>query len=133
MTLRTARPGNPFVEGVGVDKKGKGRKAPRPSSASKIQMPMGFSLKTGYFYVPATEWGMAIWNEPFSCMRGAAYLGAGLFIKPCCTRTSSARCVRLDPVSGKIVWEVKNNALAVGWRDDHRWRPGVLRHASRAT
>jgi len=52
---------------------------------------------------------MDIWNEPVSYKRGAAYLGAGFTIKPLHEDyIGSLRAV--DPVSGKIVWEAKNNA-----------------------
>ena len=47
----------------------------------KNQMPMAYSPKTNYFYVPANEWGMDIWNEPVGYKKGAAYLGAGFTIK----------------------------------------------------
>ncbi len=70
---------------------------------------MGYSPDTGLFYVPANEWGMDIWNEPVSYKRGAAYLGAGFTIKPLYEDYIGAMRA-IDPVSGKIVWEVKNNA-----------------------
>jgi len=103
------RPGNPFVEGVGEDKKGKVVFNAPSFLGGKNQMPMAFSPKTGYFYVPANEWGMDIWNEPISYKRGAAYLGAGFTIKPLHEDFIGAMRA-VDPVSGKIVWEVKNNA-----------------------
>ncbi len=104
-----ARPGNPFAEGVGEDKKGKVVFNAPSFLGGKNQMPMAFSPETGYFYVPANEWGMDIWNEPVSYKRGAAYLGAGFTIKPLNDDYIGAlRAV--DPVSGKVVWEVKNNA-----------------------
>jgi len=34
---------------------------------------MAYSQRTGYFYVPANEWGMDIWNEPITYRQGAAY------------------------------------------------------------
>ena len=52
---------------------------------------------------------MDIWNEPVSYKRGAAYLGAGFTIKPLYEDYIGAMRA-VDPVSGKIVWEVKNNA-----------------------
>ncbi|WP_018990390.1 methanol/ethanol family PQQ-dependent dehydrogenase [Aromatoleum toluclasticum] len=105
------RPPNPFAEGQGEGeaKKGKPVFAAPSFLGGKNQMPMAYSPKTGYFYVPSNEWGMDIWNEPVSYKRGAAYLGAGFTIKPLNEDyIGSLRAV--DPVSGKIVWEVKNNA-----------------------
>jgi alcohol dehydrogenase (cytochrome c) len=74
----------------------------------KNQMPMAYSPDTGYFYVPANEWGMEIWNEPITYKKGAAYLGAGFTIKTIDDYIGALRAV--DPATGKIVWEVKNNA-----------------------
>ncbi|PKO80856.1 MAG: PQQ-dependent dehydrogenase, methanol/ethanol family [Betaproteobacteria bacterium HGW-Betaproteobacteria-13] len=103
------RPGNPFTEAGGDGKKGEVVFAAPSFLGGKNQMPMAFSPKTGLFYVPANEWGMDIWNEPVSYKRGAAYLGAGFTIKPLYEDyIGSLRA--LDPVSGKIVWEVKNSA-----------------------
>jgi alcohol dehydrogenase (cytochrome c) len=103
------RPGNPFTDGGGDGKKGKTVFNAPSFLGGKNQMPMAFNPKTGYFYVPANEWGMDIWNEPVSYKRGAAYLGAGFTIKPLHEDYIGAlRAV--DPVNGKIVWEVKNNA-----------------------
>ncbi|NMF96226.1 methanol/ethanol family PQQ-dependent dehydrogenase [Aromatoleum toluolicum] len=103
------RPGNPFTEGGGDGKKGEVVLNAPSFLGGKNQMPMAFSPKTGYFYVPANEWAMDIWNEPVSYKRGAAYLGAGFTIKPINDDYIGAlRAV--DPVSGKIVWEVKNSA-----------------------
>lgn len=70
---------------------------------------MAYSPATGLFYVPANEWGMEIWNEPVAYKKGAAYLGAGFTIKTIANDYIGAlRAV--DPVSGKIVWAIKNNA-----------------------
>ena len=75
----------------------------------KNQMPMAYSPDTGLFYVPANEWGMEIWNEPITYKKGAAYLGAGFTIKTIDDKYIGAlRAV--DPKTGKIVWEVTNNA-----------------------
>jgi alcohol dehydrogenase (cytochrome c) len=75
----------------------------------KNQMPMAYSPQTGLFYVPANEWGMEIWNEPVAYKKGAAYLGSGFTIKTIADDYIGAlRAV--DPVTGKIVWEIKNNA-----------------------
>ena len=103
------RPGNPFTEGGGDGKKGAVVFNAPSFLGGKNQMPMAYSPKTGYFYVPANEWGMDIWNEPVSYKRGAAYLGAGFTIKPLNDDYIGALRA-IDPVSGKIVWEVKNNA-----------------------
>ena len=103
------RPGNPFVEGGGDGKKGTVVNNAPSFLGAKNQMPMAFSPKTGYFYVPANEWAMDIWNEPVLYKRGAAYMGAGFAIHPLHEDYIGAlRAV--DPVSGKIVWEVTNNA-----------------------
>jgi alcohol dehydrogenase (cytochrome c) len=101
------RPGDPTA---GAD----GKKGSTVSSApsflgGKNQMPMAYSPKTGYFYVPANEWSMEIWNEPISYKKGAAYLGAGFTIKTVNDDYIGAMRA-VDPKSGKIVWEVKNNA-----------------------
>ncbi|MFO1206637.1 MAG: PQQ-dependent methanol/ethanol family dehydrogenase [Burkholderiales bacterium] len=75
----------------------------------KNQQPMAYSPDTGYFYVPANEWGMDIWNEPVSYKKGAAYLGAGFTIKT--INDDYIGVLRaIDPASGKIVWEEKNYA-----------------------
>jgi alcohol dehydrogenase (cytochrome c) len=104
------RPPNPFAEGAaGEGGKGKPVFAAPSFLGGKNQMPMGYSPDTGLFYVPANEWGMDIWNEPVSYKRGAAYLGAGFTIKPLYEDYIGAMRA-IDPVSGKIVWEVKNNA-----------------------
>lgn len=75
----------------------------------KNQQPMAYSPQTKLFYVPANEWGMDIWNEPVSYKKGAAYLGAGFTIKPNFDDYIGAMRA-VDPKTGKIVWEVKNNA-----------------------
>jgi hypothetical protein len=52
---------------------------------------------------------MDIWNEPITYKKGAAYLGAGFTIKTLNDdHIGSLRAI--DPKTGKIVWEVKNNA-----------------------
>ncbi|WP_018411047.1 PQQ-dependent methanol/ethanol family dehydrogenase [Methyloversatilis thermotolerans] len=75
----------------------------------KNQMPMAYSPDTGLFYVPANEWGMEIWNEPITYKKGAAYLGAGFTIKTIDDKYIGALRA-IDPKTGKIVWEVTNNA-----------------------
>jgi alcohol dehydrogenase (cytochrome c) len=107
ITDEAKRPGNPFADGAGD--KGESVFVAPGFLGGKNQQPMAFSPDTGYFYVPANEWGMDIWNEPVSYKRGAAYLGAGFTITPLFEDYIGAlRAV--DPISGKIVWEVKNNA-----------------------
>ena len=101
------RPGDPTASADG--KKG-GSVFTAPSFlGGKNQMPMAYSPETKLFYVPANEWGMEIWNEPITYKKGAAYLGAGFTIKTLGDGPIGAlRAV--DPKSGKIVWEVPNNA-----------------------
>ncbi len=76
---------------------------------AKNQMPMAYNPGTKLFYVPANEWGMDIWNEPISYKKGGAYLGAGFTIRPIFDDYIGALRA-IDPKTGKIVWEVKNNA-----------------------
>jgi len=102
------RPGDPSGEG-GDGNKGKSVFAAPAFLGGKNQMPMAFSPKTGLFYVPANEWGMEIWNEPITYKKGAAYLGAGFTIKPLYDDyIGSLRAI--NPKTGKIEWEVKNEA-----------------------
>ncbi len=100
------RPGNPAA---GDGKKGKAVFSTPSFLGGKNQMPMAYSPQTGLFYVPANEWGMDLWNEPITFKRGAAYLGAGFTIKPLHEDYIGAMRA-VDPATGKIVWEVKNNA-----------------------
>jgi alcohol dehydrogenase (cytochrome c) len=102
------RPGDPTAA-TGEDKKGKSAFAEPGFLGGKNQMPMAYSPQTGLFYVPSNEWGMDIWNEPVSYKKGAAYLGAGFTIKPLYEDYIGAlRAV--NPKTGKIEWEIKNNA-----------------------
>jgi alcohol dehydrogenase (cytochrome c) len=101
------RPGNPAASGDG--KKGNVVFSAPSFLGGKNQMPMAYSPDTGLFYVPANEWGMEIWNEPIAYRKGAAYLGAGFTIKTINDEHIGALRA-MDPKSGKIVWEVKNNA-----------------------
>jgi len=101
------RPGDPSAAADGA--KGKSVFAAPGFLGGKNQMPMAYSAKTGLFYVPSNEWGMDIWNEPIAYKKGAAYLGAGFTIKPLYDDYIGAlRAV--NPKTGKIEWEVKNNA-----------------------
>lgn len=101
------RPGDPTAGADG--KKGKVVFAAPSFLGGKNQMPMAYSPDTKLFYVPTNEWGMEIWNEPITYKKGAAYLGAGFTIKTVNDDyIGSLRAV--DPKTGKIAWEVKNNA-----------------------
>ncbi len=101
------RPGDPSKGADG--KKGESVFSAPSFLGGKNQMPMAYSPDTGLFYVPANEWGMEIWNEPITYKKGAAYLGAGFTIKTIDDKYIGAlRAV--DPKTGKIVWEVTNNA-----------------------
>ena len=102
------RPGDPTGAG-GDGNKGKAVFAAPGFLGGKNQMPMAYSPKTNLFYVPTNEWGMEIWNEPVTYKKGAAYLGAGFTIKPLYDDyIGSLRAV--NPKTGKIEWEVKNEA-----------------------
>ena len=102
------RPGDPTGAG-GDGTKGKAVFAAPGFLGGKNQMPMAYSPKTNLFYVPSNEWGMEIWNEPITYKKGAAYLGAGFTIKPLYDDyIGSLRAV--NPKTGKIEWEVKNEA-----------------------
>ena len=101
------RPGDPTKGADG--KKGEVVFSAPSFLGGKNQMPMAYSPETKLFYVPANEWGMEIWNEPITYKKGAAYLGAGFTIKTLGDGPiGSLRAV--DPKSGKIVWEVPNDA-----------------------
>ena len=102
------RPGDPTAAG-GDGSKGKSVFAAPGFLGGKNQMPMAYSPKTGLFYVPTNEWGMDIHNEPITYKKGAAFLGAGFTIKPLFEdHIGSLRA--MDPKTGKVVWEVKNEA-----------------------
>jgi len=102
------RPGDP-TEAAAGETKGKSVFSAPSFLGGKNQMPMAYSPKTGLFYVPSNEWGMEIWNEPITYKKGAAYLGAGFTIKPLYDDYIGAlRAV--NPKTGKIEWEVKNEA-----------------------
>lgn len=101
------RPGDPSASSDG--KKGSSVFAAPGFLGGKNQMPMAYSPKTRLFYVPSNEWGMDIWNEPISYKKGGAFLGAGFTIKPLFDdHIGSLRAY--DPKTGKMAWEVKNNA-----------------------
>jgi alcohol dehydrogenase (cytochrome c) len=101
------RPGDPTKSADG--KKGTVVFSAPSFLGGKNQQPMAYSPDTGYFYVPANEWGMDIWNEPVAFKKGAAFLGAGFTIKTINDDHIGAMRA-IDPASGKIVWEEKNGA-----------------------
>ncbi|SMX34553.1 PQQ-dependent methanol/ethanol family dehydrogenase [Actibacterium lipolyticum] len=101
------RPGNPAAAADG--NKGETIFAVPSFLGGKNWMPMAHSPKTGLFYVPSNEWGMDIWNEPITYKKGAAYLGAGFTIKPL-FEDYIGSLKALDPVSGEVKWEFKNDA-----------------------
>lgn len=101
------RPGNP-AESAEV-RKGETIFSAPSFLGGKNWMPMAYSKDTGLFYVPANEWAMDMWNEPVTYKKGAAYIGAGFTIKPLYEDYIGALRA-IDPKTGKIVWEYKNNA-----------------------
>ncbi|HSF47428.1 MAG TPA: PQQ-binding-like beta-propeller repeat protein, partial [Burkholderiales bacterium] len=101
------RPGDPAKSADG--KKGQVVFAVPSFLGAKNQQQIAYNPDTELFYVPANEWGMDFWNEPISYKKGAAYLGAGFTIKP--INDDHIGALRaIDPKTGKIVWEYKNNA-----------------------
>jgi alcohol dehydrogenase (cytochrome c) len=112
--LKTGRPNFIPANRPSDPTKGDGKKGSTVFAApaflgAKNQMPMAYSQQTGLFYIPANEWGMDIWNEPITYKKGGAFLGAGFTIRPLFDDYIGAlRAV--DPKTGKIVWEAKNNA-----------------------
>ena len=101
------RPSDPAKSADG--KKGKSVFSVPSFLGGKNQMPMAYSQQTGMFYVPTNEWGMEIWNEPVTYKKGAAYLGAGFTIKTLNEGPIGALRA-IDPKTGKIAWEIPNNA-----------------------
>jgi alcohol dehydrogenase (cytochrome c) len=101
------RPGDPTKSADG--KKGNQIFAVPSFLGGKNWMPMAYSQKTGYFYVPSNEWGMDIWNEPVSYKKGAAYLGAGFTIKPV-FEDHIGSLKAIDPKDGSVKWNLKNGA-----------------------
>ena len=101
------RPGDPTKGADG--KKGQSVFSAPSFLGGKNQMPMAYSPKTSLFYVPANEWGMEIWNEPVTYKKGAAFLGAGFTIKPLNDDYIGALRA-MDPKTGKVAWEARNNA-----------------------
>ncbi len=101
------RPGDPAKSADG--KKGTVVFVAPSFLGGKNQQQMAYSPDTGYFYVPANEWGMDMWNEPIAFKKGAAFLGAGFTIKTINDDYIGAMRA-VDPASGEIVWEQKNSA-----------------------
>ncbi|MEP5730512.1 MAG: PQQ-dependent methanol/ethanol family dehydrogenase [Sulfitobacter sp.] len=101
------RPGDPAAAADG--KKGQVVFVSPSFLGGKNWMPMAHSPKTGLFYVPSNEWGMDIWNEPISYKKGAAYLGSGFTIKPN-YEDHIGSLKAIDPDTGELKWEFKNNA-----------------------
>lgn len=99
-------PGDPTK---GKGKKGKAVFAVPSFLGGKNQMPIAYSQKTGHFYIPSNEWGMDLWNERVTYKKGAAYLGAGFTIKPL-FKDYIGSLKAMDPMTGKIKWEVRNKA-----------------------
>ncbi|MEL6586661.1 MAG: PQQ-dependent methanol/ethanol family dehydrogenase [Pseudomonadota bacterium] len=101
------RPGDPAAAADG--QKGEVIFASPSFLGGKNWMPMAYSQNTGNFYVPSNEWGMDIWNEPITYKQGAAYLGAGFTIKPN-YEDHIGSLKAIDPDTGEIKWEFKNDA-----------------------
>lgn len=101
------RPGDPTAATAGA--KGKSVFSAPSFLGGKNQMPMAYNPSTKLFYVPSNEWGMEIWNEPVGYKKGAAYLGAGFTIKTLGEGPIGALRA-INPKTGKIEWEVPNNA-----------------------
>ena len=101
------RPGDPTKAAEG----GKGEVVFAVPSflGGKNWMPMAHNPDTGLFYVPSNEWGMDIWNEPVTYKKGAAYLGSGFTIKPI-FEDHIGSLKAIDPNTGEVKWEYKNNA-----------------------
>lgn len=101
------RPGDPSAASDGD--KGEMVFAVPSFLGGKNWMPMSYSQNTGNFYVPSNEWGMDIWNEPVTYREGAAYLGSGFTIKPL-FEDYIGSLKAIDPDSGEIKWEYRNEA-----------------------
>jgi alcohol dehydrogenase (cytochrome c) len=106
------RPGDPVKSADG--KKGTSVFTAPSFLGCNNQQQFAYSPDTGLFYVPTTEWGMDIWNEPVSYKKGAAYLGAGFTIKKLDPKDIGGDYIgsfrAVDPITQKIVWEIKDPA-----------------------
>ena len=68
--------------------------------------PMSYSPDTGLFYIPGNHWAMDYWSENITYKAGSAYLGQGFRVKRLFDdHIGILRAI--DPVSGKIAWEHK--------------------------
>ncbi len=105
--IENMRPGDPTAAADG--QKGEMIFAVPSFLGGKNWQPMAFSQRTKLFYVPSNEWGMDIWNEPITYKKGAAYLGAGFTLKPL-VEDYVGSLKAIDPVTGQVKWEYKNNA-----------------------
>ncbi len=77
-----------------------------PFLGGKNWNPMAYSEDTGLFYIPANHWKEDYWTEQVHYKEGAAYLGMGFRIhKLFDDHVGTLRA--LDPKTGKIVWEHK--------------------------
>ncbi len=101
------RPGNPAESADG--ERGEVVWAVPGFLGGKNWQHMAYSQRTGYFYVPANEWGMDIWNEPITYRQGAAYLGAGFTIKSL-FEDHIGSLKAIDPNTMEIKFEVHNRA-----------------------
>lgn len=79
-----------------------------PFLGGKNWNPMAYSQETGLFYVPANHWKEDYWTEKVTYSPGSAYLGMGFRIKR--LYDDHVGILRaMDPVTGKVVWEHKEN------------------------
>ncbi|WDF70952.1 PQQ-dependent methanol/ethanol family dehydrogenase [Novosphingobium sp. KACC 22771] len=69
-------------------------------------MPMSYNPGTGLFYIPSNDWSEDYWTEKVTYSKGAAYLGQGFRIRR--KYDDHVGVLRaLDPKTGKIAWEAK--------------------------
>ena len=86
--------------------RGKAVSVSPPFLGGKNWNPMAYSEDTGLFYIPANHWKEDYWTEQVHYKEGAAYLGMGFRIhKLFDDHVGTLRA--LDPKTGKIVWEHK--------------------------
>jgi alcohol dehydrogenase (cytochrome c) len=106
------RPGDPTKGGDG--KKGTTVFTAPSFLGGTNQQGSAYSPDTGLFYVPTTEWGMDIWNEPIAYKKGAAFLGAGFTITKLDPKDIGGDYIgalrAIDPATGKMVWQVTDPA-----------------------
>ena len=106
------RPGDPLKSADG--KKGTSVFTAPSFLGGTNQQGIAYSPDTGLFYVPTTEWGMDIWNEPIAYKKGAAFLGAAFTIKKLDAKDIGGDYIgalrAIDPATGKMVWQVTDPA-----------------------